>query len=982
MVRYSSALVVLAILLSPISNSMDDPLSFRSRAYGVEDGLSQSSVWSILQDRQGFLWFATADGLNRFDGYSFRVFRHVATDSTSLSNGNVWSLCQDKSGTIWMGTVAGIHRYDPPTETFVRLADQPRYKGTYLSAFARSILEDHLGLLWFGTTDGLAILNPANGALRQIASSEFQPVGSLPGVTVLHEDDNGDVWLANREYLFRYERKSGTLLRVPVGTHDEKLAPLSSTKDHEGVYWFATQGHGVWSFNPRFGLWQSFVHDPLTPTSLTDNYLRTICEDNDGRLWCGTVWKGICYLDRSTGQFHSVKSSDEPTKNARYEGVTAIVRDRSGLLWVGYDGGGMVKLNPYPNKFRHVLLPPSDAPATGDNFFKALIVDHTGDIWLGMYDQGLSVLNPSTGKVKRYGRQQGLSSNTVISLLEDRAGNVWIGTTQGLDRFDSQTGRLTHHDLSRFAPNDPRSRIVSALCEDSLGRVWCGTATHVLRFDRSQGNMEQILSTTAASGATFSPAINVITPTHNGAVWVGTMGGGMFKIRSDGTVERRFTHTTNSLSQNRVKTILIEPDGIMWIGTEEGLNRYDPLNDHWRVYRTTDGLPNDFIYGVLVDSRRHLWISTNRGLSRMDASDPEHPKFRNYTPDDGLQSFEFNTGCYFKTSDGHMLFGGVNGFNIFHPESLEENSRIPEIVLTGFKKFDQPVDMGNDIALMRSVTLSHWETVFSFEFAALEFTNQARNQYAYMMEGFDRDWRDCGTRRDARYTNLNPGEYVFRVKGSSNDGVWNEDGASIEVTIVPPFWKTGWFLVSTTLFGALAFGGTIRYISTRNLRRKIEQLERTKEIQEERLKTRERIARDLHDDLASTVGSAGLYVESLKRQWLDIPLQAKEILEKTGTLLSEAKEAMGDIVWSVSPRYDSLESLLARIRILTADLCRANNMKYDVSFASEDLQKTLSDDCAKKHLSHSQGGTRQCRKAFRGFLHPRIGMRQGGKPRS
>lgn len=299
---------------------------------------------------------------------------------------------------------------------------------------------------------------------------------------------------------------------------------------------------------------------------------------------------------------------------------------------------------------------------------------------------------------------------------------------------------------------------------------------------------------------------------------------------------------------------------------------------------------------------------------------------------------------YAKAPTGELLFGGVNGFNIFHPDSVVDNPAIPQVALTGFKKFDQPFDPGEDIGSLASLQLEYSESVFSIEFAALEYTNPSRNRYAYRMEGFDSDWNDAGTRREARYTNLDPGEYVFRVKASNNDGVWNTEGTSIRIMIIPPFWKTGWFVGGVSLLGLAGLIVGIRYFSTRKLRRQIERLEREKAIQEERTKTRERIARDLHDDLASTVGSAGLFVESAKTLLRNDPGAAKDFLDKTSTILTEAEESMSDIVWSVSPRHDTLESLMSRIRLTTADICRANGIGYDVDVPSEQLQQTLPDE--------------------------------------
>ncbi len=898
------------------------------------------------------MWFGTADGLNRYDGHSFRIFRHDARDSTSISKNNVLVLYEDRSGSIWIGTSAGLNKYHRRSGAFERVASQPRYQKSFLTLRINSILEDQSGRLWVGTVEGLVILDPDGNILKHIPNSDLGPSGSLvPGISVLSEDSQGTIWVTNFGYLFRCDPLTLKFDLVgPSGPH-QIIDPFSWFEDHQGMRWIGTRGNGAWSFEPTTNQWQHYIHDPRDASSICDSTIRSIGEDNEGRLWFGGTRNGLCFLDRSTGKFGLFKPTAGDEKNARYEGVTTIGRDRSGLLWVGYDGAGVLKINPYRKKFRHVLLQRSTARASGDNFFKALMADHLGDVWLGTYDQGIIVWNESTNVVRRYPHRDGgpesPSGNAIFTLLEDRNKNVWVGTISGLDEFDRFSDRFIHHPIPHLDTDGARGRIVQSLCEDRFGNIWCGTATRLLKYDRASNRLQVVLSASDLSNAVIPPGFTVLTPDTDGTLWIGTFSAGVVHIRNDGTVLERFLHDPSgarSLSNNVVKNILIADGGVLWIGTEEGLNRFEWSTQRWHVYRTSDGLPNDFIYGVLMDNRGRLWISTNRGLSRMDASDPDRPVFRNYNVDDGLQSYEFNTGSYYKMRDGRMLFGGVNGFNIFHPDSVLDNHHVPSVAITGFKKFDQPFDLGADIAVLEEVRLDPGESVFSFEFIALEFTNPASNQYAYKMEGFDNGWIYCGTRREARYTNLDPGEYVFRVKGSNNDGIWNDEGVSIRVVVVPPFWKTGWFILCAAVSSVAAFGAGIRYISTRKLRRKIEQLEREKAIHEERQRTRERIARDLHDDLASTVGSAGLFIESVKHQLPDAPTEAKEFLDRTSSLLTEAEQAMSDIVWSVSPQHDTLESLLLRIRLLTADVCKAAGMKYEVDVNAATGEHRLAED--------------------------------------
>ena len=473
---------------------------------------------------------------------------------------------------------------------------------------------------------------------------------------------------------------------------------------------------------------------------------------------------------------------------------------------------------------------------------------------------------------------EGIASNVVISLLETQRGSILVGTDSGLDEFDPRSGRFVHLDLGDLAVGGRPGTVFNSIYEDPAGTIWAATAKYLLRFDQSRGRAVKVLSSPEVFDMPVSPSFTTITPAGDGTLWVGTLGGGLLKVRQDGTIEQRLQHNPNdqnTISHNAVKTILIDPEGVLWIGTEEGLNRYNPAQNVWRTYLNGDGLPNSFIYGLLMDEHRRLWISTNKGISRMETSDPENPRFRNFTPDDGLQSYEFNTNVYFKTPEGEMFFGGINGFNAFFPDSVSDNQLVPSAVLTGFRSSMYRSTLKSRIAGLETVTLLPGESVFSFEFAEhSEFTNPGRNMYAYKMEGFDKDWIESGTHREARYTNLDPGEYLFRVKGSNSDGVWDESGTSIRVIIVPPFWKTGWFIGAMGLVLAGAFGGTVRYMSTAQASGS--GLHRWSVSERFRRNARRPVNESpaiSDDDLASTVGSAGFFVESVKRHIGDAPSQ-------------------------------------------------------------------------------------------------------------
>ena len=723
-------------------------------------------------------------------------------------------MVEDLSGNFWIGTSAGLHRYNKSTGALHRCADEPKYANTLLAGLIRSLLIDSNGIIWIGTRKGLAAFDPVKGVVEDFSSNRYAPKSIFQSACLpLYEDEKGLVWFGSSDSLFAYDRTSGRFENISLPVPSGKTTVMVVYRDHKGIYWIGTSQYGLYATNDLHSTWRSFRHDSNNPRSISDNTVRCISEDNDGNVWIGTLYGGVNIFDRATGLFTRFTPTGDGKSDARYEGVNQIYRDRSGLLWAGYDGSGLVKINPYRNKFQHFLLPSSAGKKTGDNFFKSVMQDQSGLLWLGTYDQGVVVFDRKSGAVTRYSHHphdpNSLGSNTVVAIFQDHAKRIWLGTREGLDEFDAASHRFHHHDLPVPFTNDPRANIIASLCKDSSGILWVGTPLGLFSLNTGTGRFELESSFPQKNEKGEEISILCIVPHPGGSLLVGTLGSGFCEFDPHKkTVQwhRSNSSDLNSLSNNSIKTICLGEKNVLWLGTENGLNRFDLNEGTCRRYYVNDGLPNDFIYGILMDDHAHLWISTNKGLSRMDARDYLHPEFRNYTPNDGLQSYEFNTGVYCNLKDGEMLFGGVNGFNIFHPDSVFNNPNIPQVVLTGFKKFNQPFDFGGELNLFKELSLNFTESEFSFEFAALEFTSPLQNQYAYRMEGFDKEWIYCGSRREARYTNLDPGHYTFHVKGSNNDGLWNEQGASIGVVITPPFWRTWW---AYSMYAALLVSGGI-----------------------------------------------------------------------------------------------------------------------------------------------------------------------------
>ncbi len=900
------------------------PLTFTY--ISVEDGLSQSTVTSIVQDREGLLWFATADGLNRYDGVSFTVFKHDNMDTRSILSNVLAPLALSGTGTIWIGTSTGLCRYDKSTNAFTAMPLHSAHAEIALLPQVTELLADRGGLLWVGTLTGLMVIAADSaGQVPEGLNELLYRTSKGEQVSKLYEDREGIVWIAVGERLVAYRRNDGTITEVALPGQQARI--FSLLEDGSGTIWAGTDDSRLLGYrrDPTLpvdrGEWQV---EPLRSEKLKTplgNFVTTIAEGQAGELWVGTRLAGLLRFDRTR---RSWEECVPPIPDQRFEGVTVVSVDRSGLVWVGYDGAGIVKIDPNAAKFHHILLPKTSAAVSGDNFLKPVIVDHTGRLWIGTYDKGLTMLDRASGRRVHYvhdpANRESLSSNSLLSLAEDDRGRLWIGTVNGIDRLDGEGKPFRHFGTMSAGSDSVNDGDAWCLAADAFHSVWAATGTGVLRFDELREEFVPVVSTASlrdnwATCLAFEP---------DSTMWIGTAKTGILHAKRTGEVLERFSmDVPGTLPFKFVKCLTLLSDGVLWIGMTEGLSRYDTKAKTWRSYYQKDGLPDESVYGILPANDSTLWFSTNRGIVRMTVRDPAHPLFRNYTPDDGLQSYEFNTNTYCKSRAGEFFFGGINGLNSFFPDSVRDNPHVPNVVITGFKIFDQPANLGQATETVGSITLRYTESVFSFEFAALEYTNPRRNNYAYMMEGYDRDWVLSGNRREARYTNLDPGEYVFRVRGSNSDGVWNDRCAAVKISIVPPFWRTSWFYAVAGICLAGAFGGAVRYLSVRKLRRTLDAMERANSIEEHRRATREGIARDLHDDVSSTLSSMSLFAEASK---LRVPPSggqgAGEVLARLHAMAREAEDAMEQAVWSLSPHHQRLSHLVSRIHDVAIEQCR------------------------------------------------------------
>ncbi len=779
------------------------------RRRSVEQGLSQVSVQCLHQDKVGYLWLGTQDGLNRFDGYGFTHYRYSQRNPKSISANDVHTIFEDREGNFWIGTNGGgINRFDRATGTFTRYQPDPKKPKSFGSPRVDAITEDASGFLWIGTPEGLFRMDKAKEEFTRFRHSDADPDS-------LSENVVRDV-----------------------------LA------DRQGRLWVATEGGGLDRREPD-GRFTHFKSDPANPNSLLNNDLYSLLEGKDGAIWIGCM-DGLTRLDPKTTTFTRFPSIADDPKTPTGGRVRDIIEDRAGNLWLGTTGG-LTRRAP-DGMFSRFVNDPDNPDSLSANSIRAVIEDRAGIIWVGSRN-GLNALDRFTRRFAHYKfdpkNPKGLSSNSVFAFYEAPDGIVWVATTEGLNRFDRRTGVFT---VMPPLPGEPRSRGFSSVVPDGKGKVWLGTSQGIVILDLKTEKLEPFKDAPNSLAPLTGRQISVYFHDRKGNFWLSSENRGLIRFNPDTGATRLFESdpaNPKTLNNNKIWQIAEAADGGLWVGTSNGICRYDPATETFdrfdhdpnnpkslgsaRVYTltidsrgklwvglngglarlddpatktftnwtTAEGLPSDIVTGILEDREGNLWLSTYGGLCRFN---PSAKTFRTYTPDDGVQSTEFSTNAHYKSPSGEMFFGGINGFNVFRPENIADNGHAPPVVVTGFRIFDKPVEEFDGEHIR---TLNHWENFFSFEFAALDFTVPEKNRYAYRLEGFDNDWIECGTRRYASYTNLNPGDYTFCVRGSNNDGLWNMEGVRLKFTIRPPWWRTWWayagyfLLVSGSIFLAI-----------------------------------------------------------------------------------------------------------------------------------------------------------------------------------
>lgn len=781
--------ILLLLLASCLGlHSIGQQILFRN--YSVSNGLSSNTVWTIAQDNKGFMWFGTKNGLNRFDGYTFKTYQNNKQDSLSLGNNFIHAICRIDEKTFWIGTEEGISELDLETETFRRVRELG-------SDVIFDIISDSHGTIWVATRgNGLFSYNKATKKFRKFMSRKGDENSlSINHIRRLAEDGNGHIWIGTFgegidvldpvTMKFRHYRA----WRTPGSLSENQV--LTLYRDLQGNMWVGTLSGGLNFWNKNTG--QFTTYKKGGPASINDDIVRSIYQPSPGKLYVGTE-KGLSIMDVEKGTFTSYTNKSNDPYTIGDNAVYYICPDREGGIWIGTFFGGVSYFTGKGSGFE-LYYANGESNSLSGNAVSSFLEDKPGYFWIGTENAGLNYFDAQNKTFRHFpflASQQNLSYHNIHSLFRDSKGNIWIGTfTGGLNVYNPTTGRVKKYEHNPADTTSLSNSSIYTIYEDKQGNIWVGTVKGLNVYDPQKDAFRRIHDMQLQFNCIYA-----VYEDDNNNIWIATYDNGLIgkNRKTNQWVQFTATGKPNSISSNKIISVLDDHAGNLWIGTDGGgLNCFNIKSRSFKTYNKEQGISTN-IYGILQDNNGELWLSTNEGLIKFS---PHTQKSRLFTNWDNLQSKQFNYKAYLKASDGKLFFGGVHGFNAFYPDDIQDTVLNTYVSLTNFQLFNKEVAIGGKnspleklVGFEKSITLTHDQSVLSFEYAAMSYLAPEKIQYAYMMEGFDKTWNYVGSQRKATYTNLPPGKYIFKVKATDNYGNWNEKTANIAVTVRPPFYFT------------------------------------------------------------------------------------------------------------------------------------------------------------------------------------------------
>ena len=884
------------LIADPVKPPISEGTGQRFSHLSTIDGLSQTRVSQIVQDDKGFMWFGTQYGLNRYDGYEFRLFVHDPKEPDSLSGTFILALFKDRAGNLWIGCNQTLDRFDPKTEHFTHY----RIEGDASTGLGDSVVhisQDSEGQLWLATGNGLHRLDPSSGRVTHFHADPTNPRAlNTNDVTWTGQDREGRFWVGTANGLAEFDRSDGTVIRNIVLPDPEQIRFF---EDREGTFWIlhaSGTGLAIYDWLNSRVIPYSFYSDAPPPNGLTG--VMGAVEDDSGDLWLGSPAKGLLRFDKSRRNLQWFKNHPYDSHSLGEDKIIALYKDRDGGIWAGLHSSGLAHFLTHSFRFETFKHDPADPNSLTLNFVNAIFEDKSRNLWIGN-DDGISRIDRVTGK--RTPMPVGLSKNPmVISIAQDEQGLIWLGTySDGLRSLDAVTGAYHAYRHSATDAGSLSNNEVHRIYVDHQGTVWVATDDGLDRLDRAADTFETFK---VEASNRRSQRIVSITEDSSGKLWLGTADSGLYRFDPTSrtfTIYRADSLKPDGLQDDTVPTVYVDPTDVIWVGTQNGLNRLDLRTGRFQRYDTDNGLPGNTISCIRADARGGLWLSTNNGISRFD---PTSRTFANFSESDGLPGNDFtgwgtcNTG-----PDGEMFFGGFGGAVGFYPDQLTEARTHTAVVLTGLDiggsraQIGKGTPLAQAISYARHVTLTHRQNQFSLTFAGLDYANPGSIRYRYRLLGFNKNWLEVDSHsRRATYTNLPAGTYRFEVQAASSTGHWSEPAESLEIQMPPAWWATWWFRAIYVSLALLAIWGIYRF--------RVAQLsQQITARMDERVRERTRIARDLHDTLLQGLLSASLQLSVAKTQ-MDSDLPAKPLIERVFDLMSKLIQESRNVVSGLRAR--------------------------------------------------------------------------------
>ncbi len=827
-------IILIALSCSFLQETFSQSKDIKFRRYTADDGLMHNTICSVVQDKKGFIWIGTGGGgLSKFDGRSFTNYSNEKNKQGSLGGNTVFSLLLDSRGVLWAGTLdGGVSKYIPETNSFVVFNHSDNNPGTIDNDYVRTLFEDSEGTIYIGTLTGLNLLDPVSGKITRVNCREQGQIFSII------ENDKKQIIIGSNMGLLYLDKKLNEL--IPYSFSDKKLSGLVQDifpmiQDSKGSYWLGTNKGLVKISDLDEEIYEHFPYDPMNPNSmLTNTDIRVIQQDKEGKIWIGSD-KGLSYLDPVTTDFRHYQNKVDDPLSLSDNSIYDIFIDNSNNFWIGTANNGLNFFTTQDPKFeiyQHII---GESNSLNNNIINCF-AEYNDMLYIGTLGGGLNSLNKRTGKYKFYTYEgkdvNSISSNNIPVVYLDHDKKLWVGTMDnGLNLFDEQTGRF-----KRFFEG---SRVLSVIDDDNPEYLWIANFTRLIKMHKKTGKFVSFQSGPQADS--LNPFPTLVYKTSDKRLWIGN--NDKTGLAWFDELNKRFVNysniksDTNSLSNDAVISMWEDiDDHQLWIGTKDGLNTFDYLNNRFKLYTTNNGLPSNNISGIIQDNQGNIWISTHHGLSCFNKSTGE---FKNYSKEDGLQGVEFSLNACFKADDGKLYFGGKNGFNTFYPENIKIDSVVSPIVFTGFYINNQPASFGGKDSVLRyhitetkEITLLYKQRSFSIEFVALNFLAPNSSRYAYKLEGFNEDWLEDQSSNKAVFTNVPAGEYVFLAKSSNGDGIYNEKPIKLNISVLPPVWKTIWAYGLYSLVIILTLGLFAKYLNdtaSKKQRIKIQKLNDQKE---------------------------------------------------------------------------------------------------------------------------------------------------------